>query len=287
MDLNDAFSVRIFSPAGFQRAFRTIERDNWSGKGVMCKRSVFHLAQQRAEFSSPGVYVVYGRDLETSAMRIYVGEGDPVLPRLQEHHRKKDFWTDLISFSATDKGLTKAHIKYLEARLVNLAHAAKRSEVENDTKPSLPSSPEAEIAYADKFIENILDCLTVLNVTFFHVAEGSHVTDKVMFELAGKGAVARGFQSDNGFTVTAGSTATKTLSNAFKARPWGTNLRKQLVDSGVLEDVGTTMRFTQNYELDSPSAAAVVVYGNPMNGRDVWKTSEGRTLKQVQESEII
>lgn len=283
---NDAFSVRIFAPAGFERAFRTIDRDNWSGKGVLCKRGVFHLAQKRDEFARPGTYIIYGRDLDTGSMRIYIGEGDPILPRLQDHHRKKDFWTDLIAFSATDNGLTKAHIKYLEARLINLAHDAKQCEVENDTRPSLSSLPEPEIAYAERFIENILDCLAALNITFFHVAESIRSSDKQMFQISGKGAKAQGFQSDNGFTVIAGSTATKQLSNAFNARPWRPNLRKRLVDLGVLEDAGEAMRFTQDYEFDSPSAAAVVVYGNPMNGREEWKTSDGRTLKQIQEMEV-
>jgi hypothetical protein len=282
---NDAFSVRIFSPSGFDRAFRIIERDNWNGKGVMSKRSVFHLSQKREEFARPGMYIIYGQNLDTDAVRIYVGEGDPVLPRLQSHYKNKDFWTDLISFSATDNGLTKAHIKYLEARLVNLAHAAKKCEIENDTKPSLPTLPEADVAYADRFIENILDCLSVLNIMYFHVPEVI-ATLRLAFEINGKGAHAVGYQSENGFTVGEGSTATKQLSNAFKARAWGPNLRQQLITSGVLKDNGDSMVFSQDYEFDSPTAAAVIVYGNPMNGRTEWKTSSGKTLKEVQEAEV-
>ena len=139
MARSDAFSVKIFSPAGFERAFRTVKLDNWNGEGVMSKRSIFVASQKRREFSRPGVYIIYGQNEPGEMTRVYIGEGDPVLPRLQEHHKKKDFWTDLISFSASDKGLTKAHIKYLEAKLVNLAFNAKTCTLENDVKPSLPT----------------------------------------------------------------------------------------------------------------------------------------------------
>jgi hypothetical protein len=283
---NDSFSVKIFSPSGYDRAFRTVERDNWNGKGVMAKRGVFHLAQKREEFTRPGVYIIYGNDLDTNTMHVYVGEGDPVLPRLQKHHKEKDFWTDLISFSATDNGLTKAHIKYLESRLVALAHVAKRCELGNETKPSLPTLSESDVAYADKFVENMLDCLTILNITFFHAAEVAPGVAKTTFEIKGKGAHAQGSQSQNGFTVVAGSTATKQLTNAFKAKPWGPNLRENLVKLGVLIDSGDVMTFTQDYEFDSPSAAAVIVYGNPMNGRTEWKTKSGKSLKEIQEAEV-
>ena len=46
-------------------------------------------------------------------------------PRLEQHYREKDFWTSLIVFTAKDKlHLNKAHVQYLESRLVSLAYAA-------------------------------------------------------------------------------------------------------------------------------------------------------------------
>jgi hypothetical protein len=83
-------------------------------------------------------------------MRIYVVEGNRVLPRLQEHHKRKEFWTELIASSATDNGLNRAHVKYWASRLVSVARAAKQCEVENDVRPALPSLPEAEVAYAER-----------------------------------------------------------------------------------------------------------------------------------------
>jgi hypothetical protein len=208
------------------------------------------------------------------------------LPRLQKHYRKKEFWTDLVSFSAADKGLTKAHIQYIESQLVRLATEAKRCKMDNANTPALPSLPEADIAYVQRFVENILDCLAVLNLTFFAIPSSKRGNGAETFQLSGKGAVAQGYPSETGFVVLEGSTATKQLSNAFLARPWAPNLRQQLIDKKVVEDSGEAMRFTQDYEFDSPSAAAVIVYGNPMNGRTEWKTTDGRTLKEIQEQAV-
>jgi len=43
---------------------------------------------------------------------------------------------------------------------------------------------------------------------------------------------------------------------------------------------------TQDYTFASPSAAAVVVLGRPVNGRTAWKTVRGRTLKEIQEGRL-
>jgi hypothetical protein len=41
--------------------------------------------------------------------------------------------------------------------------------------------------------------------------------------------------------------------------------------------------FVQNYEFPSPSTAARVVLGRSANDRTEWQTSDGRTLKKLQE----
>jgi hypothetical protein len=41
--------------------------------------------------------------------------------------------------------------------------------------------------------------------------------------------------------------------------------------------------FNQNYAFASPSTAAAVVAGRSINGREHWKTKDGKTLKEIQE----
>ena len=60
---------------------------------------------------------------------LYVGEGAPICPKLASHYAQKDFWTRAIGFTTTAKQLNKAHVQFLESRLIALARAAKASPV--------------------------------------------------------------------------------------------------------------------------------------------------------------
>ena len=45
---------------------------------------------------------------------LYVGEGDPIRPRLESHYAQKDFWTRAVGFTTTTAGqLNKAHVQFL------------------------------------------------------------------------------------------------------------------------------------------------------------------------------
>ena len=67
--------------------------------------------------------------------RIYIGEADVGRARIDSHLRGKDFWTHLILFTSKDENLNKAHVKYIESRLISLAQKAKRAELDNSNAP--------------------------------------------------------------------------------------------------------------------------------------------------------
>ncbi|WP_231751045.1 hypothetical protein [Mycobacterium sp. NAZ190054] len=51
--------------------------------------------------------------------------------------------------TSKDANLTKAHGRYLEARIIELAKRAGRVKVENGTAPPLPALPEADASVMD------------------------------------------------------------------------------------------------------------------------------------------
>ena len=115
------FSVRIFIPGGEPDGLRIVEKSNWTGQGLVFPRAQFAEARQRPELKRTGVYILWGPGETGQLPRAYVGEGDAVLPRLDQHAKSKDFWTHAAVFASKDQNLNKAHVQYLEARLV--AHA--------------------------------------------------------------------------------------------------------------------------------------------------------------------
>jgi hypothetical protein len=282
MNNASGFSVRIFIPSGNPEGLRLIEKSNWTGLGLVFPRVLFVEVRQRDELKRTGVYVLWGPGEAGQLLRVYVGEGDSVLSRLDQHTKQKDFWTHAVVFISKDQNLNKAHVKYLEARLVQLAAEAKRAELDNGNVPQLPALSEADAADAEGFLDNILLCLPIVGLNVFEKAKvvGPKSRDLI---LKAKGIEARGQEATEGFVVRAGSQAVK--QEVPSIHSFLSELRRSLVAQGVLEDAGMVYRLTQDYTFNSPSTAAGVLLGRSANGRVEWKDAQGRTLKEIQESE--
>jgi len=165
------FSVNVFLPAGDPEGIKVVEKSNWTGRGLVIPRPMFAESRARPELDRTGVYLLVGPSETSSLPALYVGEGDPVKPRLDQHARNKDFWTHAVVFTSKDSNLNKAHVQRLESRLVELASAAKRSALENGNMPAPPSLSEAEEAFAEGFLDDILLCLPILGYALFESAE--------------------------------------------------------------------------------------------------------------------
>lgn len=276
------FSVRIFLPSGEPEGLRIVEKSNWTGQGLVFPRSLFAETRHRSELKRTGVYVLWGPGESGQLPRVYVGEGDGVLSRLDQHGKSKDFWTHAVVFTSKDQNLNKAHVQFLEGRLVALAHEAKRCELDNGNVPQLPGLSEADVADAEGFLADMLLCLPVIGVTLFEKPRATAGQISELF-LRAKGIEARGIDSPEGFVVRAGSTSVKTEVPSIHA--YLTELRRALLDKGVFTDAGDVYRLAQDYTFNSPSTAAGVLLGRSSNGRVEWKDANGRSLKEIQEQE--
>ena len=281
------FSLRIFVADGDPDGLRLVERSNWIGKAVMFPRAVYPEVRNRPEFQQTGVYLLLGPRTQGDGEMLYIGEGDPVRPRLEDHYAKKDFWTRGVFFVAGPDQLNKAHVQYLEAQLVSRARAAKRMLLENANRPSEPTLSEADRADMDVFLHNILGMLPVLGIHAFEqspliAAKGGNAA----LTCKGRGVAATGQDTPQGFVVQSGSFAagdeTPSLQEHF---PNVIELRADLLKNGVLVPEGNKLRFAQDYTFNSPSLASAVVLGRSSNGRTDWKDASGKTLKQLQEAQ--
>ncbi len=218
---------------------------------------------------------------------VYVGDGDPILPRLQDHQAKKDFWTRAIGFTTATAGqLNKAHVQFLESRLIALARAAKRMPLDNANQPAEPSLSEAERADMEVFLGHMLGMLPVLGVHAFEQAPKAPAAKSgPVLICKGKGVQATGYESSQGFVVRTGSQAAATVTPSFAKLAGPSELRADLLKNGVLVMGDEALRFTQDYVFSAPSAASDIVLGGCTNGRLSWKDVHGRTLKELQEAE--
>lgn len=284
----DPFSIRIFVADGDPEGLRVVERSNWNGKALIFPRPVFPDIKKRAEFERTGVYLLVGPREDAEGEMLYIGEGNPVRPRLESHYAQKDFWTRAVFFVASQQGaLNKAHVQYLEARLVELAHAAKRMPLDNQNRPNRPTLNEADQADMEVFLRNILQILPLLGISAFEKpATGAKRGRKRLF-LSGKGIKAKGYESNEGFVVCKGSQAVLETVPSMPTYVRGMyDIRQKLIESGVMSPQRDHYVFTQDYSFSSPSTAAAVVLGRSANGRVEWKDASGRTLKSIQEKAI-
>jgi len=280
------FSLRIFVADGDPDGLRLVERSNWIGKAVIFPRALYPKVRERDEFQQTGVYLLMGPRESGTGDQIYIGEGDPVRPRLEQHYAKKDFWTKAVFFVAGQGQLNKAHVQYLESQLIKQAIAAKRVLLENGNTPTEPTLSEADRADMDVFLGNILGMLPVLGVHAFEKASQNVDGGGPLLTCRGKGIVATGRDTAQGFVVRAGSHAMKDTTPSLKEYfPSTCDLRVQLVKNGVLAEDKDKLRFTQDYTFTSPSLAAQVVLGRSANGRIDWKDANGKTLKELQEAQ--
>ncbi|MDP3442349.1 MAG: GIY-YIG nuclease family protein [Ignavibacteria bacterium] len=277
-------TIKIFLIDGDPNGRMSCEFSNWTGKAYKIPRIKIKECTDRDDLMNTGVYLLFGKDEEGKDL-VYIGEAESILKRLNQHLNQKDFWNETIVFVSKDDNLNKAHIKYLENRLHDIAQLAKRYKIENSIIPTQSSISESDRAEMEEFIENIKLLVNTLGHKVFD--EKREYKPKQKHEIfsikAARGADGQGEPSSDGFVVLKGSKAAGTIVNSMTSS--FILLRQKLIDDGVLVDKGEFYEFSDDYIFSSPSTAAVMVMGRNANGLTEWKQKDGRTLKDFENNE--
>ena len=275
-------TIRLFLVHGDPKRLRISELSNWTGKAVSGPRTEFAGVLEREEAERSGIYFLTGTDPETGKPAIYIGEAECIRDRIKNHHAK-DFWNQVTYFVSKDENLTKAHIRYLEGKLLQQAKSAGRAVVTNG-QSSGSKLPESDRGEMEVFLEKVNQLLPVLGIDLLVPMTGSTTdapTSKLLYcEI--KGLKATGFRSANGFLVQKGSEAVASERPSSEKWPWTRNLRQKLKDDGVLGDKSDHLVFIKDIEFSSPSSAAAVIHGGHANGLTAWKDAQGKTLKDLE-----
>lgn len=277
-------TIRIFLIDGDSNGRMSCELSNWTGKAYKIPRIKVKDCTDRNDLVNTGIYLLFGKD-EEGKDQVYIGEAESILKRLNQHLTQKDFWHETIVFVSKDDNLNKAHIKYLENRLHEIAKIAGRYKIENTLTPTQSSISEPDRAEMEEFIDNInLLVNTLGHKVFDEKREFKEKHKEVLFYIkAVRGADAQGEPTSDGFVVLKGSKAARTEVNSMVQN--FSNLRQKLVSEGVMIDKGEFFEFPEDYIFSSPSAAAIVVMGRSANGLTEWKQKDGMTLRKFESSD--
>lgn len=285
--------IRVYLVDGTPGGLLTAEIMNWTGHVVAAPRSDIADLLSREEVRRTGVYVLIGDDpasLAPSGKALYVGEGDDIAVRLRHHARSedsggKDFWDRIVVLTSKDANLTKAHARYLEARLINAATSAKRATVLNGTSPVPIQLPEADVSDMEYYLSQVQIVLPVLGITEFRPTRLSKssapkpsevvgLTERASptfhFEIPRHQITAFAQEVDGEFTVLEGSMARADWAGTHR-HPGYQQLHTSLLSEGTLQPASNGLaRFTQDVVFSSSSAAAAIVAGRSANGRTSW-----------------
>ncbi len=279
-------SIELFLVNGTADSLITAELSNWNGKAIKIPR-IEVTSCKREDITQAGVYFLFCKE-DDGSDSVYIGEAENVKDRLIQHLRdyqaekEKYYWSTAVIFVGRD--LNKALIRYLENRFVEIARNSKRYIVLTKNTYRNTVMKESQIAVMEEFIDNVKILINALGYKllepFSQVESPASEADDEMLFLTSGSAKATGKVTTEGFVVFEDAivnekTSTKSLSAGMQ------KLRQTLIDSDKVQNWKTT----EDILFSSASAAADFILGYSVSGPQMWKTKDGRTLKDIENSQ--
>jgi len=285
-------TIKVFLVDGEPDGFRIAEIFNWTGKIFVFPRTQLDHFGKRGEAQRTGIYFLVGEDPDNPLQeRVYTGESDNIFKRLVSHSRdeEKDFWNQSIVIISKDMNLTKAHVRYLESKMIQTISQGGHAKLVNNTQPDKIELPESDLADMNLFLEHIRMMLPVLGFSFAQpkpsIRPIDRESDSPEFFISSVGASAVMREVGGEFVVKKGSTARKQGVPAWKDYKV---MRDRLVREKKLveSDDPKLLMFPEDLAFKSVSGAAAVVLGRNANGWLAWKTKSGETYDAYQKQKL-
>ena len=285
-------SIELFLVNGSADSLITAELSNWNGKAIKIPR-IEVVSCNRDDITQAGVYFLFCKE-DDGSDSVYIGEAENVKERLVQHLRdyqsekEKYYWTTAAIFIGRD--LNKALIRYLENRFVEIARACKRYTVLTKNTYKNTVMKESQIAVMEEFVDNVKTLISALGYKVLEplnkpVVVSNEGSDNAETEdlslhlertIKGVGKVeADGVRTSEGFVVLQGSHIATEDDDTIPAVLKEQRRKVSVVDGVLQEDV----------LFSSPSYAAMFVIGKSANGLTSWKDENGRSLKDIENSE--
>ncbi|MBA8981957.1 hypothetical protein FHU25_001000 [Clostridium saccharobutylicum] len=271
---------------------------NWTGIAYKIPRTELDKCKERDDLKQSGVYFLFGTSEQTGDNMVYIGQagarknGEGILYRLYEHKRNpdKDYWTESVVFTTSNNSFGPTEISYLENRFCNIANEAKRYIVKNGNDPTPGNITEEKESELEEFIDYAKIIMGTLGHKVFEpldevvkmtatIEPDEHkelvLCMKRKSRKSGHIIEASCKQTNEGFVVMAGSHIETIDSESIPSAIKKTRETSKIDANGILQE---------NVLFRSPSYAAAFVIGGHANGLIEWKSADGKTLKEIEES---
>ncbi len=258
------------------------------------------------EIARAGVYLIYGFDAKHGKSKVYIGESQNVAARLQVHatstNGPKSFWEDTVVLVSQTDSLTKAHVQYIEAKLIaaalgNIGWTLANHKLTSGKPSEAAVLPQADTINMNKFIIQTKTLVRMLGCDVFKATTGQLLNAATIagqpaaspeFRFIGTGFDARAvvLSVSGEWIVKANSTAKLEaqvhLSDGVK------KLRQQLQEAGKLRPIDGKLVFQEDCSFKSASTAASLVCGSAKDGRNkAWKLADGKTYAEWEYAQAV
>ena len=189
----------------------------------------------------------------------------------------------------------------MESRLIKIANSTKRYRIENFNQTQISPLPAADRDAMEEFLSHIEILLGVFGHKILEdlapirstqpsdsQADNSKVevgkdSKSIELSLNIAGLKASGLYTDEGFVVLENSEAAKDIQGL---QPGYVEIRDRLIANGTMVLEGTRYVFKDKVLFKTPSPAGAVIVGYSINGRDCWKDKKGRSLNDIEKSQL-
>ncbi|NUJ98005.1 GIY-YIG nuclease family protein [Candidatus Gracilibacteria bacterium] len=277
-------TITTYLVDGSPTGIKTVELSNWIGKAIIIPRAKLKDVKNRQEVLQPAIYFLFGKNEEGNDLA-YIGEAENLINRIGNHDTNKDFWDLVIAFVSKDNNLTKADVKYLEAKAIEKAKKSNRYILQNGVEPIPNNLPEYQISTMNEFLDNIDLLISAIGYPILkeiNIAKKQENNENLYY-LKSRGSDGVGFYNEEGFIVLKGSKISpKEIIPYQKELGYIENNRERLVENGII----LNGIFTNDYLFKTPTSACNIIAGGNQNGWIEWKNKEGKTLDEMERKNL-
>jgi hypothetical protein len=276
---------------------------NWTGVAYKIPRLKLVDCKDIKYLKHSGVYFLFSNN-DNDKPIVYIGQagtrknGEGILTRLKEHyspHNQRPAltdWYEAVAFTTSDNILGATEISWLENRFCTLAKSVNRYVIKNEIEPNAGNVTEEKESELEEYVSYAIIVMGVLGHLLFEpyiqpqpipnfTTKASD--DSIEFFLEQK-------MQNSGLTVNASCKRSNEGYIVLKGSIINPKTNEKTC-SGVAQKARKQARIDDNNMLledmlfQTPSAAAMFATGASANGNIVWKTADGKALKDIEASE--
>jgi Domain of unknown function (DUF4357) len=285
-------TIQIFLPQGDPAGIRMAEITTRTVRVFDVPRTLLSDFLKMPESSQVGLYFLFGSSEEASDV-CYIGQTGNVGVRLKQHTASKDYWERALVAVSLTNSWTDTHVGYMEWQAIDKAHRADRYRLMNGNGASNRHTPAPLEADCNEYLDTISVLVTTLGfpamepiqkkepdfATGLWTGASNHYLSFTRPGCEGKGTL-----TAEGLIVAAGSYGRPSESESCPT--WIVDLRRKLLEDGVVEFRSDRVTLVKDHLFNSPTAAAAALVGRSINGRKSWKNASGQTLNELEQMRL-